>query len=70
MRNRAATRQSYNMNLNTVRDNRGPAIISITSIYVHTEDDARHDQSPGGHRLGWSDRCSIGARNKRLDLNA
>jgi hypothetical protein len=31
----------------------GHANISTTSIYLHTEDDARHDATAAGHRVGW-----------------
>lgn len=54
MRHTAGTHQSDNMDLKAVRDNLGHANIATTSIYVHTEDDARHDQTSGAHRLGWS----------------
>ena len=36
-----------------VRDNFGHATISTTSIYVHSEDDARHDATQAAHRIGW-----------------
>lgn len=32
----------------------GHANLSATSIYVHTEDDARYDQTAKAHKLGWS----------------
>lgn len=54
MRHTAGTHQSDNMDLKAVRDNLGHANISTTSIYVHTEDDARHDQTTSAHKLGWS----------------
>lgn len=54
MRHTAGTHQSDNMDLKTVRDNLGHANIATTSIYVHTEADARHDQTSSGHRLGWT----------------
>jgi len=54
MRHTAGTHQSDNMDLKAVRDNLGHANISTTSIYVHTEDDARHDQTTKAHKLGWS----------------
>jgi site-specific recombinase XerD len=54
MRHTAGTHQSDNMDLKAVRDNLGHANIATTSIYVHTEDDARHDQTSSGHRVGWS----------------
>jgi len=54
MRHTAGTHQSDNMDLKSVRDNLGHANIATTSIYVHTEDDARHDQTTKAHKLGWS----------------
>ena len=54
MRHTAGTHQSDNMDLKAVRDNLGHANISTTSIYLHTEDDARHDQTTKAHKLGWS----------------
>ena len=54
MRHTAGTHQSDNMDIKAVRDNLGHANISTTSIYLHTEDDARHDQTTKAHKLGWS----------------
>ncbi|WP_341770498.1 tyrosine-type recombinase/integrase [Aquabacterium commune] len=39
--------------IKSVRDNFGHATISTTSIYVHSEDDARHDATQAAHRIGW-----------------
>jgi integrase/recombinase XerD len=36
-----------------VRDNLGHANISTTSIYLHAEDDARHDATAAVHRVDW-----------------
>ena len=41
------------MDVKTVRDNFGHATISTTSIYVHSEDDARHDSTQAAHRIKW-----------------
>lgn len=54
IRHTAGTHQSDNMDLKAVRDNLGHANIATTSIYVHTEDDARHDLTSREHRVGWS----------------
>jgi len=54
VRHTASTHQSDNMDLKAVRDNLGHANLSATSIYVHTEDDARYDQTAKAHKLGWS----------------
>ncbi len=53
LRHTAGTHQSDAMDLKMVRDNLGHANIATTSIYLHTEDDARHDATSGAHRLGW-----------------
>ncbi|MCW5259641.1 site-specific integrase [Verminephrobacter eiseniae] len=53
MRHTAGTHQSDNMDLKVVRDNLGHANIATTSIYIHTEDDKRHDQTSSLHKLGW-----------------
>ena len=53
MRHTAGTHQSDNMDLKAVRDNLGHANIATTSIYIHTEDDKRHDQTSKEHKLGW-----------------
>ena len=54
LRHTAGTHQSDGMDLKMVRDNLGHANISTTSIYMHTEDDARHDQTSSAHKIGWS----------------
>ena len=41
------------MDLKNVRDNLGHENIATTSVYVHVADDARHDATSGGHRVGW-----------------
>lgn len=53
LRHTAGTHQSDGMDLKMVRDNLGHANIATTSIYLHTEDDARHDATGHAHRLGW-----------------
>ena len=53
MRHTAGTHQSERIDLKVVRDNLGHANIATTSIYVHSEDDARHDATMA-HRVGWS----------------
>lgn len=41
------------VDLRHVRDTFGHASLSTTSIYLHTEDDARHAAISASHRLGW-----------------
>ncbi len=41
------------LDVKAVRDNFGHATISTTSIYVHSEDDARHDATQAAHKIGW-----------------
>ena len=41
------------LDVKTVRDNFGHATISTTSIYVHSEDDARHDATQAAHQIKW-----------------
>ncbi|RQP21862.1 tyrosine-type recombinase/integrase [Piscinibacter terrae] len=54
MRHTAGTHQSDRIDLKAVRDNLGHANIATTSVYVHTQDDQRHDLTTGSHRVGWS----------------
>ncbi len=42
------------VDLRYVRDNFGHASIATTSIYLHTEDDARHEATRDKHRIGWT----------------
>lgn len=53
IRHTAGSHLSEKVDLKVVRDNLGHANISTTSIYLHTEDDARHDATAAGHRVGW-----------------
>lgn len=52
IRHTAGSHLSEKVDLKVVRD-LGHANISTTSIYLHTEDDARHDVTAAGHRVGW-----------------
>ncbi|QYY33169.1 MULTISPECIES: tyrosine-type recombinase/integrase [Cupriavidus] len=45
------------VDLRHVRDNFGHASISTTSIYLHTEDDARHEATQERHRIGWTSKA-------------
>ena len=42
------------LDVKAVRDNFGHATISTTSIYVHSEDAARHDATQAAHKIGWT----------------
>lgn len=42
------------LDVKAVRDNFGHATISTTSIYVHSEDNARHDATQAAHKIGWA----------------
>jgi site-specific recombinase XerD len=53
MRHTAGSHLSDKVDLKMVRDNLGHANISTTSIYLHSEDDARHDATASAHRVGW-----------------
>jgi site-specific recombinase XerD len=53
MRHTARSHLSEKADLKVVRDNLGHANISTTSIYLHTEDDARHDAISAVHRVNW-----------------
>lgn len=41
------------IDLRFVRDNFGHASIATTSVYLHAEDDARHEATQLRHRIGW-----------------
>ena len=53
MRHTAGSHLSEKADLKVVRDNLGHANISTTSIYLHSEEDARHDATAAVHRVGW-----------------
>jgi len=41
------------VDLRFVRDNLGHASLTTTSIYLHAEEDLRHEATQAKHRLGW-----------------
>lgn len=53
VRHTAGSHLSEKADLKVVRDNLGHANISTTSIYLHSEDDARHDATSAVHHVGW-----------------
>jgi site-specific recombinase XerD len=42
------------VDLRFVRDNLGHTSLATTSVYLHAEDDARHQATQAHHRLGWT----------------
>ena len=52
MRHTAGSSMADSMDLRTVRDNLGHASISTTNIYLHTEDDKRHEETEANHHIG------------------
>jgi site-specific recombinase XerD len=54
MRHTAGSHLSEKADLKVVRDNLGHANISTTSIYLHSEDDARHDATNAVHQVRWA----------------
>lgn len=54
MRHTAGSHLSEKADLTVVRDHLGHANISTTSIYLHSEEDARHDATNAVHRVGWA----------------
>ncbi len=53
LRHTAGSNMSNQIDLRHVRDTLGHVSLSTTSIYVHGEDDARHDAVSGAHRMSW-----------------
>ncbi|MFM0227415.1 tyrosine-type recombinase/integrase [Paraburkholderia dipogonis] len=43
------------VDLRTIRDNLGHVSLNTTSLYLHTEDDARHRETVDRHRMNWDD---------------
>jgi integrase len=41
------------VDLRTIRDNLGHVSLNTTSLYLHTEDDARHRETVNRHRMDW-----------------
>ncbi len=46
---------NHEIDLRVVRDNLGHESLSTTSLYLHTEDDARHQQTEDKHRIHWQE---------------
>ena len=53
LRHTAGSNMSNRIDLKHVRDTLGHVSIATTSIYVHGEDDARHDAVSRAHRMSW-----------------
>lgn len=43
------------VDLRTIRDNLGHVSLNTTSLYLHTEDDARHRETVDRHRMNWDE---------------
>lgn len=56
LRHTAGSHLSDKADLKVVRDNLGHANIATTNVYVHSEDDARHDVTSLALRAGWTTR--------------
>lgn len=61
LRHTAGSNMSNRIDLKHVRDTLGHVSIATTSIYVHGEDDARHEAVSGAHRMSWD---TVGSRAK------
>ena len=61
LRHTAGSNMSNQIDLRHVRDTLGHVSLSTTSIYVHGEDDARHDAVSGAHRMSWD---AVGSAQK------
>lgn len=53
LRHTAGSNMANAMDLRNVRDNLGHASIATTNIYLHTEDDQRHEETEANHHIGW-----------------
>lgn len=53
MRHTAGTNMANSMDIRFVRDNLGHESISTTNIYLHSEEDKRHQMTEEAHRLNW-----------------
>lgn len=53
MRHTAGSNMANSMDIRFVRDNLGHESISTTNIYLHSEEDKRHQMTEEAHRLNW-----------------
>lgn len=53
LRHSAGSSMANTIDLRHVRDTLGHASLTTTSLYLHGEDDLRHDAVSGTHRMGW-----------------
>ena len=58
MRHTAASHLGSRVDVVTLRDNLGHSSIATSNLYVHTEDDKRHDKTNAAHRLNWPNSSS------------
>jgi integrase/recombinase XerD len=54
MRHTAASHLGSKVDVITLRDNMGHESIATSNIYMHTEDEKRHDKTNAAHRLDWT----------------
>lgn len=53
MRHTAGSNMARSMDIRHVRDNLGHESITTTNIYLHSEDDQRHQETEEKHKLNW-----------------
>jgi integrase/recombinase XerD len=53
MRHTAGSNMAASMDIRHVRDNLGHESITTTNIYLHSEDDQRHQETEEKHKLNW-----------------
>jgi site-specific recombinase XerD len=54
LRHTTGTHMSESLDVKVVRDHLGHENLATTSLYVHTEEDARHDVTSAAHRVNWT----------------
>ena len=54
MRHTAGSALANKLGATVTRDNLGHDSIETSNIYIHTEDEARHDATNAAHSIGWS----------------
>ena len=54
MRHTAASHLGSRVDIITLRDNMGHESIATSNVYMHSEDEQRHDKTNAAHRLNWA----------------